>query len=170
MRKFITVILLTWLSSCVTIDPLPPVPMPDERPSSPGEQRDTDIEQTFPERFPDEDSPAAEEERVAIATPQSVDRPPQQKQQSAAASLRGQAHAAVAHGDNDKAIRYLERALRIAPREAQTYYDFANVRLNQQRPEEALQLARRGLGMHPDLSLRNDLEQLVQLSKDRLNR
>lgn len=167
MRKLIFVLLLIGLNGCITIDPLPPVPMPDSRPSSSEEQGDAGVEPGYPEPVPAEEE---QEERVAIATPESVDRLPQQKQQSAAASLRGQARAAVADGDNDKAIRYLERALRIAPREAQTYYDFANVRLNQQRPEEALQLARRGLGMHPNLSLRNDLEQLVQLSNERISR
>jgi tetratricopeptide (TPR) repeat protein len=167
MRTFIIVILLTGLSGCITIDPLPPVPMPDTSPTAPEGQDDAGVEPSYPESDAEEEEP---EERVAIATPESIDRLPQRKQQSAAASLRNQARAAVADGDNDKAIRYLERALRIAPRDAQTYYDFANVRLKQQRPEEALQLARRGLGMHPDLSLRNDLEQLVQLSNERLNR
>ena len=157
MRKLIFVLLLFGLNGCVTIDPLPPVPMPDARPSVPGEQPDTDVKQTYPQP-----EPAEQEEKVAIATPESVNRLPQKKQQSAAASLRNQARAAVADGDNERAIRYLERALRIAPRAAQTYYDFANVRLNQQRPEQALQLARRGLSMHPGLYLRNDLEQLVQ--------
>lgn len=164
MRKLIFVLLLFGLNGCVTIDPLPPVPMPDARPSVPGEQPDTDVEQTYPQP-----EPAEQEEKVAIATPESVNRLPQKKQQSAAASLRNQARAAVADDDNERAIRYLERALRIAPRAAQTYYDFANVRLKQQRPEQALQLARRGLSMHPGLSLRNDLEQLVQLSNERLN-
>lgn len=166
MRKLIFVLFLFGLNACITIDPLPPVPMPDSRPPAPDEQSDADVEQGYPGSMPEDEE---EEERVAIATPESVNRLPQQKQQSAAASLRSQARAAVADGDNDRAIRYLERALRIAPREAQTYYDFANVRLKQQRPEEALQLARRGLGMHPGLSLRNDLEQLVQLSNERLN-
>ncbi len=164
MRKFAILILLAGLHGCVTIDPLPPVPMPDDKASASEQQSDPDFESSYPP------ADAEQEERVAIATPESVNRLPQQKQQSAAAGLRSQARAAVADGDSEKAIRYLERALRIAPREAQTYYDFANVRLNQQRPEEALQLARRGLGMRPDLSLRNDLEQLLQLSNDRLNR
>ncbi len=165
MRRLIFLVLVIGLSGCITIDPLPPVPMPDGKPSRSEQQSDPDYESSYP-RSDAEEEP---EDRVAIATPESVNRLPQQKQQSAAAGLRDQARTAVADGDSEKAIRYLERALRIAPREAQTYYDFANVRLNQQRPEEALQLARRGLGMRPDLSLRNDLEQLVQLSNARLS-
>lgn len=167
MRKSIILILLVGLNGCITIDPLQPVPLPDSTPSESEAQSDPDFEPSYPQSDREKHEP---EERVAIATPESVNRLPQQKQQSAAAGLRNQARAAVADGDSEKAIRYLERALRIAPREAQTYYDFANVRLNQQRPEEALQLARRGLGMRPDLSLRNDLEQLMQLSNDRLSR
>ena len=165
MHKLILLTLIVSLSGCITIDPLAPGPMPDSRPSASAEQSDPEFEPAYPPPDAENDEP---EERVAIATPESVNRLPQQGQQSAAAGLRSQARAAVADGDSEKAIRYLERALRIAPREAQTYYDFANVRLNQQRPDEALQLARRGLGMRPDLSLRNDLEQLVQLSTARL--
>ncbi len=167
MRRLVFLILIIGLNGCITIDPLPPVPTPDSRPSASAEQNDPDFEPSYPQPDAERNEPG---ERVAIATPESVNRLPQQKQQSAAAGLRSQARAAVADGDSEKAIRYLERALRIAPREAQTYYDFANVRLNQQRPAEALQLARRGLGMRPDLSLRNDLEQLVQISNARLNR
>ena len=166
MRRFIMMILLVGLNGCITIDPLPPVPIPDSRSSTSEQNSNPDFESSDPQSGTEQEP----EERVAIATPESVNRLPQQKQQSAASGLRSQARSAVADGDSEKAIRYLERALRIAPREAQTYYDFANVRLNQQRPEEALQLARRGLGMRPGLSLRNDLEQLVQLSNERLSR
>ena len=165
MYKLACLLLAVSLSGCITIDPLPPVT--DSNPAASNQRSEPEFEPTYPQSEAEE---RGREERVAIATPESVNRLPQQRQQSAAAGLRSQARAAVADGDSEKAIRYLERALRIAPREAQTYYDFANVRLNQQRPDEALQLARRGLGMRPDLSLRNDLEQLVQLSTARLGR
>lgn len=167
MHKYTVIMLAAGLSACVNIEPLPPVPLPDDRPAAADRPGGAEPEPSYPRSEAQPDTP---QQRVAIATPESVSRPPQLKQRSAAARLRSQARAAIAEGDNDKAIRYLERALRIAPREAQTYYDFANVRLHQQRPEEALQLARRGLELHPDLSLRNDLEQLVQLSNERLRR
>lgn len=60
--------------------------------------------------------------------------------------LVGAADTALAKGDVELAAVNLERAQRLAPQSALVYQRLATVRLRQQRPAEAEQLARKALG------------------------
>lgn len=61
----------------------------------------------------------------------------------------------------EEAVALLERALRIAPNDADLYYRLASVRLQQGDPVQAEQLARRGLSLSRDEQLHDDLEDLI---------
>ncbi len=83
----------------------------------------------------------------------------------AAVNLRDQAANASAAGDHTRAVGLLERALRISPEDAQTYHDLASNHLAMNQPQQALQLARRGLTLNPTNPQRSALEQLVSRSQ-----
>lgn len=83
----------------------------------------------------------------------------------AAVALRDQAKVATTANDYSRAIGLLERALRISPDDPQTFYDLASNLLAMNQPQEALQLARRGLSLNPTAVQRSELEQLVSRSQ-----
>ncbi len=93
--------------------------------------------------------------------------PPVEPLQSlpAVVALRDQAARATAANDHSRAIGLLERALRVSPDDPQTFYDLANSHLALKQPEQALQLARRGLSLNPTSTQRDSLEQLAARSE-----
>jgi len=93
--------------------------------------------------------------------------PPPEPLQSlpAAINLRNEATRASDASDHLRAIGLLERALRISPNDPQIFYDLANNHLAMKRPEQALQLARRGLSLNPTNTQRDSLEQLAARSE-----
>ena len=86
----------------------------------------------------------------------------------AAKRMRQLASAEGDKGDYKRAIALLERALRISPRDPETYYELARNHLLMGEPAQALQLAQRGLSLKPDLNQRHRLEQLVDDCKAKL--
>lgn len=157
-----------FLSGCVVIDPLPPI---EER--RPGAGFPTDTSSTAPSdsttTIPDTSVIDATEneatQTVAIATPESVQRPTNTKRSSAAATLREKAQAAVNAGDYAMAERHMQRALRIAPKEAENYAQLATIRLEEDKTGEALQLARKGLTLSPDFQTRSQLQDIIALAQ-----
>ena len=79
----------------------------------------------------------------------------------AAKRMRQLASAEGEKGDYKRAIALLERALRISPRDPETYYELARNHLLMDDAAQALQLAQRGLSLKPVPELRGRLEQLV---------
>ncbi len=76
-------------------------------------------------------------------------------------SIRQQAAAATDAGQYTNASRLLDRAVRLSPRQASNYYEFARLRLRQQQPEEARQFIKKGLSLNPDPATRAQLESLL---------
>lgn len=65
----------------------------------------------------------------------------------------------------EEAAVQLERALRISPNDADIYYQLATVRLQQDNPVQAEQLARRGLSLSRDEDQREGLHALIDSSQ-----
>lgn len=86
----------------------------------------------------------------------------------AAQKMRQLASVQGEKGDYKRAVALLERALRISPRDPETYYELARNHLLMDDPAQALQLAQRGLSLKPSSSLRHQLEQLIDDCKARL--
>ncbi|MEM7258260.1 MAG: tetratricopeptide repeat protein [Pseudomonadota bacterium] len=80
----------------------------------------------------------------------------------AAVSLREQAAAAAAADNHNRAIGLLERAIRISPNDPATFAALAESHLALSRPQQALELTRRGLTLNPDLEQQLTLEALEQ--------
>ena len=93
--------------------------------------------------------------------------PPDEAVQSlpAAIALRDEASIATTAKDYQRAIGLLERALRISPDDPQTFFALAQNHLAMEQPQQALQLARRGLTLNPTNAQRNALETLVSQSE-----
>ncbi|WP_435104015.1 tetratricopeptide repeat protein [Arhodomonas sp. AD133] len=114
MRNQLLVALLPlFLSACATVAPPP---------------GDSD-RQTVPE--PTEPAPARPPESETVEVPASV------------RALVREAEAASSAGRNDEAAAKLERALRVAPRNAVIWQNLAVVRYRQDRCDEAINLAQR---------------------------
>lgn len=86
----------------------------------------------------------------------------------AAQRMRQLASAEGEKGEYKRAIALLERALRISPRDPETYYQLARNHLLMDDPAQALQLAQRGLSLKPVPELRSRLEQLLDDCKVKL--
>lgn len=153
--------LILFLSGCVVIDPLPPI---EERGPGGGFPKDPPTEAPVEEKISEPTEATAPEQTVAIATPESVQRPQTAKRSSAAEELRKKARSALADGDFGLAERHMQRALRIAPREAENYAQLATIRLEEDKIGEALQLARKGLTLSPDRRTRSRLEDIIALA------
>lgn len=69
-----------------------------------------------------------------------------------------------AGGDMEAAAATLERALRVAPNDPEVYYELAAIRLNQQNYAQAEQLARRGLSLTSNPSMRARLQSIIDQS------
>lgn len=80
----------------------------------------------------------------------------------AATALRDRATTASVAGDHRKAISLLERALRISPQDPETFLALAQNNLAMDQPEQAIQLARRGLTLNPTDRQRQTLQNLVE--------
>lgn len=98
-------------------------------------------------------SPATPPRTPGVLSPQAAHRPVQPgrlladgSQVPAVQSLLSAADRALAKGELDTAAVSLERAQRLAPQSAVVYQRLADIRLRQERPAEAEQLARKALG------------------------
>ena len=109
--------------------------------------------------------PPVEPTRPTIEPTATVPPPKPIQSLPAAVALRNQAASATAAKDHSRAIGLLERALRVSPNDPQTFYDLANNHLALKQPQQALQLARRGLSLNPTNSQRDSLEELVARSQ-----
>jgi len=107
----------------------------------------------------------AEPSRPAIE-PTVADLPDISVQSSPAViELRNQATIATRASDHTRAIGLLERALRIQPNDPQTYHDLAVNHLALDRPQQALQLARKGLRLSPNQVQFDALNDIVDRSE-----
>ena len=71
--------------------------------------------------------------------------------------------AALANGDLERAAAVAERAVRIAPRDAQLWYRLASIRAQQGRTDEAVGIARRALSFAaPDSTVAQDITVFVR--------
>jgi len=122
------------------------------------------IEEDPPVQIIEPQEPAAPT-RPAIEPTATV--PPSEPIQSlpAVTDLRDQAARAAAASDHSRAIGLLLRALRVSPNDPQTYYELASNHLALNQPQQALQIARRGLSFNPTDSQRESLERLVARSE-----
>ena len=79
----------------------------------------------------------------------------------AAKALRDQATNASESGQHQKAIGLLERALRISPQDPETFIALAQNNIAMEQPQQAMQLARRGLSLNPTQQQRQSLQRIV---------
>ncbi|MGB0957605.1 MAG: tetratricopeptide repeat protein [Litorivicinus sp.] len=70
-------------------------------------------------------------------------------------------------GNNDAAMATLERALRLAPREPEIYYQMGRLRLEMGQASESEQLALKAVDLAPDSFVRRDSWNLVALARER---
>lgn len=80
--------------------------------------------------------------------------------------LLEQADQQASDGNGDGAMATLERALRIAPREPEVYYQMGRLRLDMGEAKEAEQLALKAVDLAPDAFVRRDGWNLVALARD----
>ncbi|MGB0867483.1 MAG: tetratricopeptide repeat protein [Granulosicoccaceae bacterium] len=101
-------------------------------------------------------------------SPQASAAPAKARSLPAAQRMRQLASAEGEKGEYKRAIALLERALRISPRDPETYYELARNHLLMDNPSQALQLAQRGLSHNPSADQRRRLNQLIEDCKARL--
>ncbi len=80
---------------------------------------------------------------------------------AAIGSLLGTARQQRASGNNEAALATLERALRIAPRDGELYYELALTHRALRQPAQARQLAQRGLSLAREPGTRQALKALL---------
>jgi tetratricopeptide (TPR) repeat protein len=80
--------------------------------------------------------------------------------------LLEQADLQASQGNRESAVATLERALRIAPREPEVYYQMARVRLDMGEAREAEQLALKAVDLAPDAIIRRDSWNLVATARE----
>lgn len=134
MSRLLLLVLLGSLTACTSLGPPPETPAPVEDrdvPGAPDGQTSGDRPVVGPP-LPSDFDP----ERPAQQTPGTP---------SPAASLLTQVDSAVAAGQLDRAAALAERAIRIAPRDAQAWYSLANVQFRQRRYPDAQGSAQRAL-------------------------
>jgi len=106
--------------------------------------------------------PVIEEPQRPIILPTATTAPAEPiRSLPAAISLREQAANASATGDHQKAIGLLERALRISPQDPDTFIALAQNNLAMNQPQQAMQLARRGMSTNPTETQRRSLQGIV---------
>ncbi len=120
-----------------------------------------------------EQSPRVEEPEAALIVPQQPERDVRVEKSApsslpAAKRMRQLASAEGDKGDYQRAVALLERALRISPRDPETYYELARNHLLLDNPEQALQLAQRGLSLNPSASQRTRLDRLIDACREKL--
>ncbi|HET8731598.1 MAG TPA: hypothetical protein VFM34_10885 [Moraxellaceae bacterium] len=154
MRFRCVIVLSVVLAGCSTVEP-----RADVAPSRPA---------TAPAQVPAPGSPT-------LPSRQSTDIPhriqPQRQladgsQIPAVRGLIGAADSAMASGDVELASVNLERAQRLAPQSSLVYQKLAMVRLRQNRPAEAEQLARKALGFAGGTSQQAALWLLIASARD----
>lgn len=125
------------------------------------------VEKETPVQVIEPPAPPAPVEPARPAIEPTATVPPSEPLRSlpAAISLRDQAARASAANDHSRAIGLLLRALRVSPDDPQTFYDLASSHLKLNQPQEALQIARRGLSLNPTNTQRESLERLVARSE-----
>ena len=94
-----------------------------------------------------EPAPAPAQPETPPVTAPPEERPPAagvpEKDSPAVLALRSDAEASATRGDYDNAAASLERAIRIQPRNARLWHDLAEIRLKQQQPGLAEELAKK---------------------------
>lgn len=103
------------------------------------------IYQPLPEPSEPTPRPAPRPAPLPAPTPAEPSRPQSRAPAASPAvvALRGDAESSVASGDLDGAAATLERAIRIQPRNAELWHDLAKVRLKQEQPILAEDLAKK---------------------------
>lgn len=87
----------------------------------------------------------------------------------AVVALLGKANRASQQGELNTAESYLDRALRIEPRNANLWLYMAKLRLHQQRPQQAIQFARKSLALDKsDKALRVDCWRVIAHAQQQL--
>ena len=81
---------------------------------------------------------------------------------NAAAEFRLRAYGAMREDEYKQANRLLNRAIRLAPREAQNYLALAKLRLLEKNISQAEQLAGKGLALNPDQATRAALQDVLR--------
>jgi hypothetical protein len=143
MPRIILLAVLATLTACSSLQP-PAEPAPVET-------------RTVPTTTP----PASTSERPVVGPPLPPDfeprgsappppRPPAPQPASPTAALLTQIDTAVAANEFDRAAALAERALRITPRDAQTWYTLANIQFQQRRYGDAEGSAQRALSFAGD--------------------
>ncbi|MGH8476238.1 MAG: tetratricopeptide repeat protein [Methylococcales bacterium] len=143
MKRIIQMILLTAcvaLSACTSYRPLfprsdhPPVKQPPRADSRPKPSEREPAAQTFPATNPPE---------VQARKTSTTGNAPEAKAPPAVIALLDAAETERQSGQLDAAAATLERAIRIQPRSARLWHQMALVRLEQEKPRLALDLARK---------------------------
>lgn len=114
-----------------------------------------------PGMTPEAPQPAPAAEPPAPRPPQPARQLADGSQVPAVKGLIASADRALARGEVDLAAVNLERAQRLAPQSAEVYRKLAQVRLRQERPAEAEQLARRALAFSPAAAQQAELWRLI---------
>ena len=129
---------LLGLAACAPLPPRPPATAatPQARPTPPHETADARAPQNTP---PAATPPAAKTERPAQKAPAAK----APASASAVLALLQEAEASAASGSLDEAAATLERAIRLQPRDARLWHKLAEVRLRQQQPGLAEDLAKK---------------------------
>lgn len=134
MLRILLLTVLATLTSCASVDP-PAAPAPVvtlEVPSAPAPTERPLVRTPLPTVIePRGSAPEPPPVVTAPSTPTSI--------------LLAQIDAAITAGELDRAGALCERALRIAPRDAQLWYTLAGIRVQQRRYDDADGTARRAL-------------------------
>lgn len=170
LKRVTVASLILLLNACIVIDPNVAIEERSGQTTSKPETNTGGFPQPSTSPTPEagpgpETNTAPAEEIVAIATPESVNRPQTAPSSSAAAVLRKQANSALKDGDFAMAERHIQRALRIAPREPENYAQLAAIRLEEDKTNEALQLARKGLTLKPNARTKRKLNDIIAITR-----
>ncbi len=144
------------LSACSYSTLQPTYPVDEQSRPYPGDEGSAE---QGTESYPQDDTEQTPT-RVAVVTPDTVQRTSNRPRHSATENLRAQAASALAAGQSANAERLLDRALRIAPGEPDTYYQLAELKLRLGDAGRALQLARKALTLQPGPELQDKLQRI----------
>jgi len=138
------------LAACATID--------DSRSPAPVERSEPTASSTAPPPpLPDVPPPPPRSEDDSQPAPAPTPAPA-----TPTSTLMASVSEAINDGDLERAAAIVERALRISPRDAELWYELANIRYRQQLYAEAEGLARRALGFAGnDAPLRGRINELL---------
>lgn len=145
VHALLVMALLLWLSGCAAT-----------------QQRSTSTEEATTQRPVVRPVVAPENNNAGVESAEQSDSRPEKTttRNPAVVALRTQADSALKDDDIPAATRLLERALRIDPKDAETYYAVAQLRIKQDQPDAALQLIDKALSLRPDPDLTTQLESL----------